>query len=106
LALRVGEAAVVDVELTPGGIRDAIQVTTDVPLIEVERTQQANSISSRQVENLPNVGRNFQSYVPTLPGVANSERSARPACRARHRLPEFRLLNRRQQWQERNLINR
>jgi type 1 fimbria pilin len=49
ITLRVGEAAVVDVELTPGGIRDAIQVTTDVPLIEVERTQQANSISSRQV---------------------------------------------------------
>jgi hypothetical protein len=38
----------------------------------VERTQQANSISKLQVENLPNVGRNFQSYVYTLPGVSNS----------------------------------
>jgi hypothetical protein len=31
IEVRVGESAVVDVELTPGGIRDAIQVTTEVP---------------------------------------------------------------------------
>jgi len=34
-----------------------VSITADIPLIEVERTQQANTISTQQVENLPNAGR-------------------------------------------------
>jgi hypothetical protein len=68
----VGATAVFDVELHPAGVKAEVQVTTDAPVIEVERTQQANTIDRRLVENLPNSGRTFQNYVYTLPGVSNS----------------------------------
>ena len=70
--ITVGMTAVYDVELQPGGVKAQIEVTTEAPVIEVERTQQANTIDRRQVENLPNVGRTFASYVYSLPGVSNS----------------------------------
>ena len=49
-------------------ISSSVTVTTEAPLIETERTQQANTIERRQVEGLPNVGRDFTAYVYTLPG--------------------------------------
>lgn len=70
--LTVGQVGVYDVQMRPGGVSAEVIVTADAPLIEVERTQQANTIDRRQVENLPNVGRTFQNYVYTLPGVSNS----------------------------------
>ena len=70
--LTVGATAVYDIELHPAGVKAEVQVTTEAPVIEVERTQQANTIDKRQVENLPNSGRTFQNYVYTLPGVSNS----------------------------------
>lgn len=72
IELTVGQTGVYDVQLRAGGVSAEVVVTADAPLIEVERTQQANTIDRRQVENLPNVGRTFQNYVYTLPGVSNS----------------------------------
>jgi Carboxypeptidase regulatory-like domain/TonB-dependent Receptor Plug Domain len=72
IQLTVGQTASFDIKLQVEGVRTEIVVTTSAPLIEVERTQQANTIERRQVESLSNVGRDFQSYVYTLPGVASS----------------------------------
>jgi hypothetical protein len=73
LQLTVGQSLVYDVQLNTGGITAQVAITGDTPLIEVERTQQANTISPQQVETLPNVGRTFQNYVFTLPGVSSSQ---------------------------------
>jgi len=70
--ISVGVIALYDLDLHPGGVKAQVDITSESPVIEVERTQQANTIDKRQVENLPNVGRNFQNYVYTLPGVSNS----------------------------------
>ncbi len=70
--LSVGQSLVYDVQLNASTVTAQVAITGDTPLIEVERTQQANTISNQQVENLPNVGRTFQNYVYTLPGVASS----------------------------------
>jgi len=70
--LTVGQIAVFDVQLRVGAVSAEVFVTTEAPLVEVERTQQANTIQTRQVENLPNINRNFYNYVYTLPGVASS----------------------------------
>src|SRR6185503_19889739 len=56
----------------PAGITATVAISESEQLIDVERTQQANTISTRQVENLPIAGRAFQNYVYTLPGVGNS----------------------------------
>src|SRR5262249_51970501 len=70
--LTVGRTANFDIKLQVGGVQTEMVVMSSAPLIEVERTQQANTIESRQVENLPNVGRDFTTYVYTLPGVSDS----------------------------------
>src|SRR5262245_18379489 len=72
IQLTVGQTATFEIKLQVGGVKTEVVVTTSAPLIEIERTQQANTIESRQIENLSNVGRNFQTYVYTLPGVSSS----------------------------------
>jgi hypothetical protein len=73
IELTVGQVATFNIEMKVGAVTNEVQVTTDAPLIEVERSQQANTIDVRQVENLPNIGRGFTAYVFTLPGVSSSD---------------------------------
>ncbi|HXG93604.1 MAG TPA: TonB-dependent receptor [Blastocatellia bacterium] len=72
IELTVGQVLVYDVQLRVGSLASEVVVTSDAPVIEVERTQQANTINKIQVENLPNIGRDFTAYVFTLPGVSSS----------------------------------
>ena len=70
--LSVGQIAVVDAQLHVGAVGTEVFITTETPLVETERTQQANTIQSKQIEALPNLGRGFLNYVYTLPGVSSS----------------------------------
>ncbi|HYJ46288.1 MAG TPA: carboxypeptidase-like regulatory domain-containing protein, partial [Pyrinomonadaceae bacterium] len=47
--LTVGQSLVYDVSLTVGALTSIIDITTEAPLIQVEQTQQANTINSLQV---------------------------------------------------------
>jgi hypothetical protein len=73
LQLSIGQTALYDASLKVGAVTNIVEINTEGPVIEVERTQQANTIESRQIENLPNIGRGFTSYVFTLPGVSSSD---------------------------------
>src|SRR5262249_10588844 len=73
VGVTVGQLAVQDVHLRVGAVTHEVIVTADAPLVEVQQTQQANTINQIQVENLPNIGRNMTQNVFTLPGVASSE---------------------------------
>jgi len=72
LTLTIGQVAVLDVKLQVGAVNTQVQVSSDVVLIDTERTQQANTIDQRQIAALPNISRSFTDYVFTLPGVADS----------------------------------
>ncbi len=72
LTLTVGQVAVLDVKLEVGVMSTMVQVSSEVPLVETERTQQSNTIEQRQIAALPNISRSFTDYVFTLPGVADS----------------------------------
>src|SRR5262245_39399825 len=78
--LTVGQTASYDIKLEVAGLKTEVVVTTSTPLIEVDRTQQANTIDQRQVDGLPNINRNMTAAVYTLPAVTNSEatRSQQP----------------------------
>ncbi len=72
--LSVGQSVSYDVHLKLGSVGETLEVNADsVPLIELDQTQQANTIDQRQIDNLPNIGRNFTYNVYTLPGVSNSD---------------------------------
>lgn len=73
IELTVGQITVQNLQLqiaTMAG--EVIEITADVPVIDVARTQQANTIQGRQIQSLPNLSREFTSYVYTLPGVSDS----------------------------------
>ena len=72
IELTVGQIAVLDTALRVGAVGDQVFITTEAPLVDTERTQQANTIQSKQIESLPNIGRGFLNYVYTLPGVSSS----------------------------------
>jgi hypothetical protein len=77
-------------------VKAQVEITSESPVIEVERTQQANTIDKRQVENLPNVGRTSRAmFTPCRVFLTRTRlgRSLRVALRA----SEFRLLDRGQQ---------
>lgn len=72
VVLTIGQVVVYDLQLKVGDISTTVEVTANIPLIETERTQQANTIERKQIENLPLVNRNFTDLVFTLPGVAST----------------------------------
>jgi hypothetical protein len=72
ITLTVGATVVYDFHLAVGGVHEVVEVTDQPPLIQTEQTQQANTIDTRQVANLPNIGLNFNQAIYTVPGVVNS----------------------------------
>jgi hypothetical protein len=74
LQLTVGQSATYDIHLKVGTATETVEITADeVTLIAPDQTQQANTINSLQVQELPNLNRNFTNDVYTLPGVSNSD---------------------------------
>ena len=71
LVLTVGEVAVRDVELKVSHINVAVSVSPAPALVETERTHQSDIVERRQIATLPNLPRNFTSYIFTMPGVAD-----------------------------------
>jgi len=71
--LTIGASVVYDVHLKIGSVQDVLVVTAEAPLIETEKTQQANTIDPKVISNLPNLTRNFTDSVFTLPGVSSSD---------------------------------
>lgn len=69
----IGQIVIYNVHLVLGSVSDVMQVTEAAPLIEAEKTQQANTLAEKTIANLPNLTRNFTDSVFTLPGVSNSD---------------------------------
>src|SRR5215467_1251514 len=80
LQMTLGQTTVYDMNLRVGAVTSVVEVTAEAPLLQVEQTQQANTINQNQVENLPNINRSMTAAVFTLPGVSDSEatRSQQP----------------------------
>ncbi|MET0621974.1 MAG: TonB-dependent receptor [Pyrinomonadaceae bacterium] len=71
LVLTVGQIGVYDIRLQIGPINETMTVDAAPMLVETERTQQSETIERGQIANLPNLSRNFTSYIFTLPGIAD-----------------------------------
>ncbi|MCP9493099.1 MAG: carboxypeptidase regulatory-like domain-containing protein [Pyrinomonadaceae bacterium MAG19_C2-C3] len=71
-----------DVELTIG-IADNVEVTTEPPTIDITRTVVGGTITTEELESLPNVSRQALDFVFTLPGVTEESLSTRDAAEDR-----------------------
>jgi Carboxypeptidase regulatory-like domain/TonB-dependent Receptor Plug Domain len=65
----VGLESHLDVALKPGSVTETVEVKTEVPLIEPEKTNVSYSIESQQIQNLPLQGRQFLDLALLTPGV-------------------------------------
>ncbi len=70
--LTVGQTASLDFELTIGARPEVIEVTATTPLIEPERTHQANTIVQESIRNLPINRRDYFTFSLLTPGVSDS----------------------------------
>src|SRR5262245_8487209 len=65
----VGMESHLDVALNPGSVTETVEVKTEVPLVEPEKTNVSYSIESKQIQNLPLQGRQFLDLALLTPGV-------------------------------------
>ncbi|MBI3655127.1 MAG: TonB-dependent receptor [Acidobacteria bacterium] len=68
----VGQTAVITFKLAIAGSSTVVDVFSAGPLIEVERTQQSDTIDSVKIQNLPINGRNYLDYTLLTPGVTDA----------------------------------
>jgi hypothetical protein len=65
----VGLESHLDIALKPGSVTETVEVKTEVPLIEPEKTNVSYSVELQQIQNLPLLGRDFTTLALLTPGV-------------------------------------
>src|SRR5439155_280069 len=69
ITLTVGQTAVINFDLQLGTVTNEVEVTATVPVVETERTHQAETLTQRPIQDLPINGRNFLNFSLLTPGV-------------------------------------
>jgi hypothetical protein len=68
--VQVGQTLGIDLQMPVASQQSLVTVTTEVPLIETEKTEQSQNISEDLVSNLPTGSRRWEQFVLLTPGVA------------------------------------
>ncbi len=69
ITVRVDAVARYDVALQVGNVTQEVEVTAAAPLLQSDRADVSQTFDAHQVEELPSVGRNLQSYELLDPGT-------------------------------------
>jgi hypothetical protein len=67
--LLVGQTAVVNVQMSPGGIAESVTVSAEAPLLETTTSMIGGNVDPRQVSELPVNGRNWIALSLLAPGA-------------------------------------
>jgi len=70
IEVHVDQAARFDGSLKVGDVATEVQVTAAAPLLQSDRSDVAQTFSSTEINDLPNIGRNLQSMELLNPGTA------------------------------------
>ena len=68
----VGDVAIVDVELQIGAVLEVVVVEIDTQRIDLERSQQATTLSDESISNLPIDRRDYLTFALLAPGVVGA----------------------------------
>jgi len=68
LQLLVGQAAAVDLQMTPSTVQETVTVTAEAPLLNVSTSSLGGNIDPDQVQGLPAYGRNWMALAMLAPG--------------------------------------
>jgi len=69
VTVSVGGDATVRLVLEPAGVRAAVTVSSEAPLIETTKTEVSSVVDEKAIRSLPTNGRNFLDVVLSTPGV-------------------------------------
>ena len=79
LTLTVGQTVDLPLKLAVGDVAENVEVTTDLPGVESTRTQVAETLLPREIDDLPLNGRNYLDLAALTPGVTRSNPTVQPA---------------------------
>ncbi len=76
VVVTVGETVVLDFQLKVSQLTTEIEVTSEAPLVDTEKSKQANTIEEQYIRNLPIDRRDYLTYTLLAPGVTDSSTMA------------------------------
>ncbi len=72
VAVTVGQTVIVDFQVKVSAVATEVVVTEEAPLVETEKTQQANTIQELYIRQLPIDRRDYLAFTLLMPGVVDS----------------------------------
>lgn len=76
VVLTVGQIALVDLRLTLSQVTQSVEVTTQIPVVETERSHLADTVTEDYIKDLPIDRRDYLTFTLLMPGVSNATRLA------------------------------
>ncbi len=76
LELTVGQQANIPIKLAAGKIDVQVEIVAGGEVVETNRTEQASTVDTKQISNLPINRRNFLDYALLTPGVVDADNIA------------------------------
>ena len=76
VALTVGKIANIDFQLAVGASSQIVEISTQVPLIESQRSQQSSTLDEASIRDLPINRRDYLSFALLAPGISDSKAQA------------------------------
>jgi hypothetical protein len=76
VTVAIGQTVVADFRLNPSQVATVIEVTDQPPVVETERSSQADTITQQYVADLPIDRRDYLTFTLLAPGVSDSTRLA------------------------------
>jgi hypothetical protein len=70
ITVRIDEVARFDVTLQVGDVSTQVEVTATAPLLQTDKADVATTFTAKEINDLPNIGRNVQSMELLNPGTA------------------------------------
>jgi outer membrane receptor protein involved in Fe transport len=69
IPLNIGAVVTFDLRLEIGATQETVNITAEVPVVEISRSQTSTAVNEKAVRELPINGRNFLDFVTLTPGV-------------------------------------
>jgi hypothetical protein len=70
--LTIGQVMDLSFRISVAGLDEHVEITADTPLVETARTQVAETIQPREIDNLPLNGRNYLDLALLVPGTSRT----------------------------------
>ncbi|HEY6253101.1 MAG TPA: TonB-dependent receptor, partial [Candidatus Angelobacter sp.] len=75
VVVNVGQTTIVDFHPKVSSTNEQVEVTTEAPVVEIERGSEANVVDNQYIQSLPIDQRDYLSYTLLLPGVSDARGS-------------------------------